>query len=332
MAQIVNRFPLVTIITPAYNRANLITETIESVLSQDYPNLEYIVLDDGSTDATRDIIKRYDGRLRWESHPNIGETLTVNKGFSLACGEIIGVVNSDDPLLPGAIRRAVETLLAKPSAVVAYPDWLLIDEFGKKLQVVRCRDFISRADMVRGHYCLPGPGAFFRRKVIERIGGRDPAFRYVGDFDFWLRAGLLGDFVRIPEVLATFRTHADSTSVLSPSEDMAMEHFHVIDNIFNDSILQNDLKKIEDESYLNAYHAVVCYSGSRNLKTKVKYIYRSINSCPRKFILKYQYRIIIYVCLLMGIPYNDIYYKCSNIINEMKDKLRTCFGRPVMLL
>ena len=300
--------PLVTIITPAYNRAPLIAETIESVLGQDYPNIEYIVLDDGSTDGTLGVIKQYDGRLRWESHSNMGESRTVNRGFELSKGTIVGVVNSDDPLLPGAISKAVNTLLAHPGAVVAYPDWQLIDGHGTKLQVIRCRDYVSRADMVRGHYCLPGPGAFFRRTVIEGTGGRDPAFRYVGDFDFWLRAAVFGDFVRIPEVMATFRTHADSASVCSPSEDMAREHLYVIEKIFNDCKEQSELLKIKGESFLNAYHAAICFYGNGSLREKVRYIGKSIKSSPAIFFSKYKYRIIIYTLLLLGINYNSLYY------------------------
>ena len=84
--------PLVTVITPAYNRASYLVETIESVLGQDYPRLEYIVLDDGSTDNTREVLGKYEGRIIWETHPNMGETRTVNKGFGLARGEIVVVV------------------------------------------------------------------------------------------------------------------------------------------------------------------------------------------------------------------------------------------------
>lgn len=311
-----DRSPLVTIITPAYNRATLIAETIESILAQDYPHLEYLVLDDGSTDATLDVIRRYAGRLHWESHPNMGETLTVNKGLALARGAIVGVVNSDDPLLPGAVSRAVETLRAVPGAVVAYPDWQLIDERGNPLQVVRSRDFVSRAEMVRGHYCLPGPGAFFRREVIEQTGGRDPAFRYVGDFDFWLRAGLLGDFVRIPEVTATFRTHADSASVCSQSDAMAEEHLRVIEKVFSAGDLPAELEEVRAEALLNAWHAAACSLGSGNPAKKLRYISRSIGSAPAKFFLNYTYRIAIYACLLLGVRYDLVYYRCRKYLRQ----------------
>ena len=103
-------YPLVSVITPVYNRADLLPETIDSVLSQDYPNIQYIVLDDGSTDNTLETIKQYTDRLIIEAHPNIGETATVNKGFGMAEGEFICVVNSDDPLIPGAITALVDAI------------------------------------------------------------------------------------------------------------------------------------------------------------------------------------------------------------------------------
>lgn len=315
------RPPLVTIITPAYNRETLLAATIESVLGQDYPNIEYIVLDDGSTDGTLEVIRQYDGRLRWESHANMGEARTVNKGFALAQGTIIGVVNSDDPLLPGAVRRVVETLQAHPGAVVAYPDWQLIDAHGSKLQEIRCRDFVSRAEMIRGHYCLPGPGAFFRRTVIEGTGGRDPVFRYVGDFDFWLRAAVFGDFVRIPEVMATFRTHAGSASVCAPSEDMAREHLYLIEKVFRDCKEQGELLKIRNESFLNAYHAAVCFCGNGRLREKIEYISKSIISSPAIFLARYKYRIIIYALLLLGTNYNSIYYVYKKYLGAFKHKM-----------
>src|SRR5688572_11108874 len=118
-----NPLPLVTIITPAYNRASFMDETIQSVLSQDYPHIEYVVLDDGSTDNTLQVLEKYRSRIILESHPNMGETRTVNKGLSMAKGAIVSIVNSDDPLLPGAVRTSVAVLQEHPDALAAYPDW-----------------------------------------------------------------------------------------------------------------------------------------------------------------------------------------------------------------
>ena len=129
------QLPLVSIITPAYNRAAFLDETISSVLNQDYRNLEYIVLDDGSIDDTREVVKKYSDRITYDRHDNMGEARTVNKGFSMARGEIIGVVNSDDPLLPGAISSIVAELLSRPDVLVVYPDWYVIDCEGRKVEI-----------------------------------------------------------------------------------------------------------------------------------------------------------------------------------------------------
>src|SRR4051812_39582335 len=106
--------PLVTVITPTYNRADYLPETIASVLGQDYVNFEYIVLDDGSKDDTVSLLKRYDGRLTWYTHPNMGEARTVNKGWGMARGDFVVTVNSDDPVRPGLLRAGAEFLQARP--------------------------------------------------------------------------------------------------------------------------------------------------------------------------------------------------------------------------
>lgn len=263
--------PLVTIITPAYNRADLIGETIKSVLKQDYPKLEYLVLDDGSTDETLKIIKKYKNKIRWKTHANMGETKTVNLGFKMAKGDIIGVVNSDDPLLPGAIKDAVKALTDNPEVTVVYPDWKKIDQTGKVFGSVRVPEY-NYLNMLRWHYCLPGPGTFFRRKLIKQIGGRDEQFRYVGDFDFWLRAGLVGQFARIPKYLATFRTHPGSASVGKKGDLMAEEHVMLVDKIFSLPNLPPEAIRVKNEAYSSAYYYAGFLCTGNALKRKYYYV------------------------------------------------------------
>jgi glycosyltransferase involved in cell wall biosynthesis len=285
--------PLVSIITPAYNRANLLVETIESVLAQDYPNLEYIVLDDGSTDGTLDVLKRYEGRLHWESHPNMGETRTVNKGFELARGEIVGVVNSDDPLLPGAVSKLVAALVEHPEVMVAYPDWLIIDAHGNTIQKFAAYDYTGYCDMVRRHFCLPGPAAFFRRRVIDEVGGRDPRFRYVGDLEFWYRAGCIGDFLRVPEVLATFRVHPGSATVSQRGTRMAEEHVEVMDKLYAFSLLPAAASAIKDEAYSSAYFVAGCNLGRGSLGKKISFFHKALALVPWKYMGEYKRRWIM---------------------------------------
>jgi glycosyltransferase involved in cell wall biosynthesis len=292
--------PLVSVITPAYNRESLLDEVIRSVLSQDYPNVEYIVLDDGSTDGTLDIIRKYDGRIRWATHENMGEARTVNKGFDMAQGEIIGVVNSDDPLLPGAVGTMVVHLLANPEILVVYPDWVIIGGDGKTVQNVTTHEY-DYVDMLRWHHCVPGPGTFFRRVVAERLRGRDPSFRFVGDFDFWLRAGLLGPFARVPVTLATFRQHSESYSTNQLGQVMADEHIRMIDKLFANPDLIPEVRKVRREAYSSAYYIAGTQCGGELWSTaKRPYFLRALLYAPQKYLWEYRGRWIVIAPALLG--------------------------------
>lgn len=282
---------LVSIITPVYNRADYLDGVIKSVLTQDYANIEYIVLDDGSTDSSLDVIRTYEGQIIFDSHANIGETRTVNKGLGMSHGDIIGVVNSDDPLLPGAIRRVVEKFEEKKDAVVVYPDWIMIDPVGDVLEVIQTRDY-NFLDMVRTHHCVPGPGAFFRRGVVEKLGGRDPSFRYVADFDFWLRAGLFGPFVRLQEVLATFRFHQDSASVREKGRAMADEHLYMMEKFYAMENLPMDVIRVKREAFSSAYYIAGCVIGENAIPERKKYFKKALRLAPIKYLTKYRGRLM----------------------------------------
>jgi glycosyltransferase involved in cell wall biosynthesis len=245
--------PLISVITPTYNRETYLAETIESVLGQEYHNFEYLVLDDGSTDNTRELIAQYDDpRLKYHYHDNMGETLTVNKGFQLAQGEYVVVVNSDDPLLPDFMRKSVDFIQNHPELLVVYPGWKIIDENGNHLKEQPMYEY-SYVNMVKWHYCLPGPGAMIARKALEFVPGRDPAFRYRGDYDFWLQVGLHGPFAYLPEVLATWRTHSQGATS-NINERMVMEHIEVIEKLYNTPDLPEAVKKVRREAFCNAYY------------------------------------------------------------------------------
>ena len=222
----------ISIITPTFNRADLLPETIESILGQNYPNLEYIVLDDGSTDDTPSVLERYADRIRVFRHENMGETATVNKGFSLVSGDIVCVVCSDDPLMPGAIRHVVEAFQKNPSAVAVYPDWVDIGPQGEFLRAIRLPEYDIQVMLITMSWGL-GPGAFFRRSLIERLGGRNPERVYCGDMEFWARAAMLGPLVHVPKVLATHRTHAGSASIGCLSGAFAREWVDTWRSLFN---------------------------------------------------------------------------------------------------
>ena len=214
--------PLVSIVTPSYNQAQYLAATIESMLAQDYPAIEYIVLDDGSTDTTPEVLHRYTGRVRWERQANLGQSRTLNKGWNESKGEFIGYLSSDDLLLPHAISTLVKALQAEPRAVVAYCDFDLIDAKGRKAGVAHSPDF-DHHRMVEQLICPPGPGALFRRSMFERTGGWNEHLRKIPDFEFWLRAARFGPFIRVPEVLAQYRVHQESTAIRPIPVERSME-------------------------------------------------------------------------------------------------------------
>jgi len=284
---------VVTIITPAYNRAGYLAETIDSVLSQDYPRIEYIVLDDGSTDGTPEVLARYGSRVRWETHPNMGETRTVNRGLALAHGDIVAVVNSDDPLLPGAVRAAVEVFLERPDVLVAYPDWSMIDADSKPVRTIRVPDF-DYTFMVRRFRCIVGPGAFMRRRAVEEAGGRDVEYRFVADFDFWLRMGLLGPFARIPRVVATFRVHPNSSSVSQRGQAMAEEHVRLARRFFARADLPPAIRALEQEARSWAYYYAGFAAGPPTLLSW-GYFAKAIAAHPTSAFRKWRLLVVLVV-------------------------------------
>lgn len=250
--------PLVTILTPTYNREDLIAETIESVLSQDYPNIEYLILDDGSKDNTREVVAKFGDRVRYLYHDNVGETATVNKGFSLARGEIICVINSDDPFFTrSAITTAVKHLQEHPDALMAYPDWVGIDREGKELYR-RSLPLYSIENMLESVNVALGPGMFIRRTAIEKIGPRNPSIKYTGDLDYSFRLAHAGKIIHIPEFLATHRVHASSLSSSAKGRRMAFEvlslGLHYLDPVRVPASLRNRRNRLIARWYLKSMY------------------------------------------------------------------------------
>jgi glycosyltransferase involved in cell wall biosynthesis len=243
---------LVTVITPAYNQGAYLAETIDSVLNQDYPELEYIVLDDGSSDNTPDVLAAYDDpRLRYECHDNMGEAQTVNKGFGMAHGDFVMIVNADDPLLPGAIRSQVDYMRVHPAVLATYPDWQEIDERSQPVKTIHVWDY-DYALMIRRAACVPGPAALIRKRGIDQIEGRRGEFRYVTDMDFWFRLGLHGPLAHIPQTLATHRTHPDASGVARAAL-VGQEIVAYMRTFFDRDDLPPDIALLKNEAMSSAH-------------------------------------------------------------------------------
>ena len=209
--------PLVSIVTPSFNQAQFLEETIQSVLEQDYPNIEYMIVDGGSTDGSRAILERYSERLAWwVSEPDQGQTDAINKGFSRARGEILAWLNSDDTYLPGAIREAVDYLENHPQAGMVYGDANLIDEKGQIIGKFPARQTDYRR-LRRGYVHVPQQASFFRADLWKQVGPLDPAFYFAMDYDLWVRLARVSQLDYIPHLWANFRLHSSGKSVIADS-------------------------------------------------------------------------------------------------------------------
>jgi glycosyltransferase involved in cell wall biosynthesis len=216
------RRALVSIVTPTYNQAEYLPESIRSVLAQDYPNIEYLVFDDGSTDDTPEVLRQFDGLVHWERHANMGQSGTLNKGWRQARGEYLGYLSSDDRLLPSAISVLVDALESHPDAVVVYGDFDLIDKHGKIVKKLTAPDYDQR-QLVEELNCQPGVGALFRRSAFEKTGGWNPKLRKIPDFEFWLRVSRMGTFLRVPQTVGEYRVHEESTAIRALPRERSME-------------------------------------------------------------------------------------------------------------
>lgn len=204
--------PRVSIITPSYNQAAYLEATLLSLLRQDYPELEALVIDGGSTDGSPEVIEKYAGRLAyWVSEPDRGQAEAINKGFARAQGEIIGWLNSDDLYLPGAVQAAVQALESDPTLVFVYGDALSIDGQGKPFNIQRFPQY-TLADLL-GFRIICQPAVFMRRSALEQAGMLDLSYHFLLDHQLWLRLAARGPIRHLPQILAAARHHPAAKNV-----------------------------------------------------------------------------------------------------------------------
>jgi len=261
----VSEFPLVSIVTPSYNQAAFLEETIQSVLAQDYPNVEYIIVDGGSTDGSMEIISRYADRLAWwVSEPDRGQSDAINKGLRHSQGKYFGYINSDDLLMPSAVRAAVEYLESHPDVGMVYGDVEYIDAVGRTIRFYKSSAF-DLVELVRSaRNWVPQPGSLIRRDALDDVGGLDPEIQYNMDQEHLYRIGLKYPVAYVPVTLARFRLHQESKTV-SGAERNARSEVLIYRKFFERADLPPSLRSLRSEAWCAAYlyAARACAYGNR---------------------------------------------------------------------
>lgn len=295
--------PLVSIVIPAYNHASYLDHAIQSILRQDYPHIELIVLDDGSTDNSREVLEKYGNRFYWETQSNMGQANTLNKGWAMSKGEILSYISADDVLLPQATSRSVRCLNQNPDAVLTYCDFNLITPDSRVVRRIRTPAF-DYGEMLAKVKCPPGPGAFFTRAAFEATGPWDSSLRAMLDYDYWLRLGLNGRFVKIPEALALYRVHHNSQTFAGYSEAQAFEPVLILSRFFAGNKVPEPLRPLRAQALSNAH--LICaqlnYRAGR---------YRGGNSSLREAYALYprNFMSILFVRLVLNVLFSRITHR-----------------------
>ena len=218
---------LVSIVTPSYNQALYLEQTIQSVLQQDYPHIEYIVVDGASTDNSFDIIKKYNDHLAyWISEKDSGQAEAINKGFARAKGEILAWLNSDDYYLPDTISAVVKCFDENPEVVMLYGDMLAVNGNGQTINVLKYRQY-SLQDLLC-FQIVGQPSVFFRRSTLEKTGLLDTSFHFMLDHHLWIRLAQQGRILHVPQVWSAARYHPQAKNRARAAE-FGREAFRVLD-------------------------------------------------------------------------------------------------------
>jgi glycosyltransferase involved in cell wall biosynthesis len=244
--------PSISIVTPTLNQARYIKTTVDSVLTQDYPDFDYLVLDGGSMDGTREILDSYGKRLAWRIEPGISQSKAINQGWRETGGEIITWINSDDTYYPGTIQRVGDFFHQHPEVDLLYGDCDFVDADGQFLRSYPTRDFDYVTLLRKTENYIPQPATFLRRRVLDRIGFLDETLAYVMDFDYWLRVGFSHRVVHLPGKLAALRLQPEAKSV-AHLDKFAGELVRVYQKFFSQAGLPQEILDLKRDAMANIY-------------------------------------------------------------------------------
>ena len=239
--------PIVSIITPSFNQARYIEATVQSVLAQDYPRIEYIIVDGASTDGTVDILKKFEGRIAsWVSEPDKGQTDAINKGFARAKGDILAWINSDDTYEAGAVGAAVKFLQGHPDVGMVYGDCNFINESGRVIGKFNSAQTDERL-LRQGYVHIPQQTAFFRADLWRQVGPLDPSFYFAMDYDLWTRLAARSPIQYVPQTWANFRLHTSGKTIVADDRcwpEMVRVHYRDGGSFFSTIVAKYYIRKL----------------------------------------------------------------------------------------
>lgn len=266
------KYPLVSIITPSFNQARYLEYTLRSVLEQDYPNIEYLVVDGASTDGSLEIIKKYEKKIAWwVSEKDRGQADAINKGFSKAKGEYIAWLNSDDMYARGAVGKAVVALQAEPQLGMVFSNVFSIDAENRIFNTMRYGDY-GLTDLMAFNI-IGQPGVFMHRAVLEQAGYMDLNYHYLLDHQLWLRIACKAPLRYVDDYFAAARFHAAAKNVAMAAE-FGREAFAILDWMRTQPELAPTLKANERKITAGAYRLSARYllDGGLNVKALSHYL------------------------------------------------------------
>lgn len=296
-----NSLPLVSIITPSYNQAAYLENTIQSVLAQDYPNIEYIVVDGASTDSSPEIIKRYSSQLAyWVSEKDLGQADAINKGIEKAHGKYITWLNSDDIYLPGAVSQAVHHLQKNPSLGFVYGDAISIDVDGRPLNRLSFAEW-GLEELVRFRIICQ-PAVFMRRDILEQAGRLELGYHFLLDHQLWIKLASLAPIHHEPDMWAAARHHPEAKNV-SQAAAFGDEAMLILDWMKNDPALNKLILTNEAHILAGAYRLQARYllDGGQPAASLRSYL-KAFRYWP-SFTLQHSHRIVYAIASLLKLQH-----------------------------
>ena len=246
-----------SIITPSFNQADFLEETINSVLEQNYPQVEYIIVDGASSDGSVAIIEKYaDSLTWWGSEIDAGQADAINKGFARATGEIVAWLNSDDYYLPETFAKVAALFEENPAAGIIYGDVLSVDGDGNPINV-QCFSPYTVDDLA-AFKIISQPAVFMRRSVLEQAGYLDLDYHFLLDHHLWLRIAQLTPMVYTPQILAAARYHENAKNI-AHAERFGKEAFKILGWMKTQPLLVNVLRKEKSEILAGVHHLDAFY-------------------------------------------------------------------------